>query len=350
MATIKDVAKISGFSVCTVSRTLSGKGYVKEDTRKKIMEAVTELSYRPNSTAVSLKTGRNHALALILPSITNIYYPKLAKYVERFANEQGYMIYLCNSENSLEKERKILQNIPSQNIAGVIITPSTNEHSHIMKLRDFNIPYIYLNRNFTDDKEHCIRIDNRKAAYDAVSYLIQNGHRAIGGIFQSFGNMSYEERYDGMVQALKDYGLPVNPRYFLFDTEVDDLKAPVMAISRILEQPDRPEAIFACNDMIAFSVYKAAYGLGLRIPDDLSVFGYDNCIMADMVAPPLSTFATPAGELSRASVSFIDHYIKTGKPMELPILEGHLVIRESVKNKRNAPVKSIEHNEYSCFL
>lgn len=343
MATIKDVAKISGFSVCTVSRTLAGKGYVKEETRKKILEAVTELDYHPNSTAVSLKTGRNHVLALILPSITNIYYPKLAKYVERFANEQGYMIYLCNSENSLEKERKILQNIPSQNIAGVIVTPSTNEHSHIMKLREFNIPYIYLNRNFEDDKEHCIRIDNWKAAYDAVCYLIKNGHKTIGGIFQSFENMSYEERYDGMVRALMEYGLPVNPRHFLFNTQVDDLDVSVTAITKMLKRPDRPEAIFACNDMIAFGVYKAAYGLGLRIPDDLSVFGYDDCVMADMVAPPLSTFATPARELSRASIAFIDHYIKTGKPMELPILEGHLVIRESVKNKGNPPPKSTEY-------
>lgn len=343
MATIKDVAKKSGFSVCTVSRTLAGKGYVKEDTRKKIMEAVTELEYRPNSTAVSLKTGRNHALALVLPSITNIYYPKLAKYVEHFANEQGYMIYLCNAENSLEKERKILQNIPSQNIAGVIVTPSTNDHAHIMKLRDFNIPYIYLNRNFTDDKEHCIRIDNRKAAYDAVCYLIENGHRTIGGVFQSFENMSYEERYDGLVLALNEYGLPVNPHHILFNTEVDDLQASVTAIRTILEQPDRPDAIFASNDMIAFSVYKAAYGLGLRIPDDLSVFGYDNCIMADMVAPPLSTFATPARELSRASISFIDHYIKTGRPMNLPILKGHLVIRDSVKKIGNAPEKKAGH-------
>lgn len=331
MATIKDVAKKAGVSVCTVSRTLSNKGYVKAETRDKIMGAVKELQYQPNKVAVSLKTGTSNVLALILPSLTNVYYPKLEKYIEHYANERGYMIYLCNAENSLEKEQSILENLCFQNIAGVIITPSTKEHRHIMKLKEYNIPYVYLNRDFPDDLENCIRINNKKAAYDAITYLIQCGHTSIGGIFESFDNPSNEERYLGVLDAMKEHKLSINQEYFLFD--VNDLNNSYVIIRKMLEQKNRPEAIFACNDMLALGIYKAAYDLNIKIPDELSVFGYDNSIMANMSAPPLSSFNVPARELSQSAIDFIDNYIKTGTPLDLPILEGSLIIRDSVKKK-----------------
>lgn len=331
MSTIKDVAKKANVSVCTVSRTLSGKGYVKAETRDKILEAVKELQYQPNKVAVSLKTGTSNVLALILPTLTNVYYPKLEKYIELYANERGYMIYLCNAENSLEKEMSILENICVQNIAGVIITPSTKEHRHIMKLKEYNIPYVYLNRDFPDDMENCIRINNKKAAYEAVSYLIKCGHTSIGGIFETFDNLSNEERYLGMAEAMEEHKLSLNSKHLLFD--VNDLDNSYITIRKMLEQKDRPEAIFACNDMLALGVYKAAYDLNIKIPDELSVFGYDNSIMANMAAPPLSTFNTPAEELSKTAINFIDNYIKTGAPLKIPVLEGHLIIRGSVKNK-----------------
>ncbi|MFQ9705087.1 MAG: LacI family DNA-binding transcriptional regulator [Enterocloster clostridioformis] len=127
MVTIKDVAKKCGYSVCTVSRALSGKGYLKEETKQKILETVAELGYRPNTLAVNLKTGRRQALALVLPSLTNIYYTKLEQYLESCASEKGYIIYLNNTEYSLEKEKQILENLIGMDIAGssLSLSPST---------------------------------------------------------------------------------------------------------------------------------------------------------------------------------------------------------------------------------
>lgn len=331
MATIKDVAQLAGVSVCTVSRTLADKGYVKDETRQRVMAAVAELNYRPNRVAVNLKTGKNDTLALVIPSLTNIYYPKLEMYLEYYAKESGYVVYLCNAENSSQKERSILKMLYAQNPAGVIITPCTSEHGHIMKLQEYGIPYVYLNRSFDDDLEHCIHFDNEKAAYQSVSYLIENGHTNIAGLYESFDNMTYRERYDGTVRALEEHGLPVNLDRFLFDLDPNDVDGTFLAARGLLERPDRPEAIFACNDMTAFHVYKAAYDLGLRIPDDLSIVGYDDCIMASMVAPPLSSYEPPARELSRIAVQFIDHFRRTGTSMEMPALDGQLIIRNSVK-------------------
>ncbi len=332
MATIKDVAKKSGFSVCTVSRALSGKGYLKEETRQKIMEAVAELNYRPNTLAVNLKTGRRQTLALILPSLTNIYYAKLEKYMESCATEKGYILYLSNTEYSLEKEKQVIDNLIGMDIAGVIIAPTTSEHRHIMKLSEFGIPYVYLDQSYQDDLSHCICLNNKKAACEAVNYMIKLGHRSIGGIFQSFTNDIYKERYDGMMMALEKHGLACSPDHLLFDINPEDMNVTPNKILHLLQKPDRPEAIFACNDMTAFNIYRAAYILGLRIPDNLSVFGYDDCVMASFVTPPLSTVSVPAKQLSTIAVDFIHHYIQTGTWKELPSLKASLVIRNSVKN------------------
>lgn len=332
MATIKDVAKKCGFSVCTVSRAISGKGYLKEETRQKIMEAVAELGYRPNTLAVNLKTGRRQTLALILPSLTNIYYAKLEKYMEACATQKGYIIYLNNTEYSLEKEKQIIDNLIGMDIAGVIIAPSSNCHAHIMKLAEHNIPYVYLNRSFEDDLEHCLRLNNRKSAYDAVTYMIKLGHKNIGGIFQSFDNDTYRERYEGMRMALEDYGLTCQPDQILFDVNPEDMSTTPGKILQMLQNPNRPEAIFACNDMTAFNIYRASYILGLHIPDHLSVFGYDDCTMANFVTPPLSTVSVPVKQLSEAAIDFIHHYVETGTLMELPVLKTSLVIRNSVRN------------------
>ena len=327
MATIKDVAKKSGFSVCTVSRALSGKGYLKEETRQKIMDAVKELDYRPNTLAVNLKTGRRQTLALILPSLTNIYYAKLEQYMEAYASQKGYLLYLSNTEYNLEKEKQILDNLIGMDIAGVIICTTSGEHEHIKKLNTFHIPYICLNRNFEDDPDHCLRINNRTAAFEAVDYMIRLGHTNFGGLFQSFDNGTYQERYAGMMDALALHGLSCEPNNLLFDINPEDMGATPNRILQMLQ------AIFSCNDMTAFNVYRAAYILGLRIPENLSVFGYDDCTMANFVTPPLSTVSVPVKKLSRIAVDFIHHYIETGELQELPVLKASLVIRSSVKDK-----------------
>lgn len=337
MATIKDVAKKSGFSICTVSRALSGKGYLKEETRQKIMQAVKELNYHPNTLASNLKTGKRQTLALILPSLTNISYAKLEKYMEAYASQKGYLLYLSNSDYSLEKEKHIINTLIGMDIAGVIIAPTTREHAHIQKLAESNIPYIYLNRHFEDDLAHCLHVDHEAAVYHAISYIIKQGHRNIGGIFQDFDISCHEEKYNGLLKAMDEHGLVCAPEKFLFDINPEDPNTS-HKILHLLQMPNRPDVIFADSDMTAFSIYRAAYILGLRIPEQLSVFGYDDCIMANFVTPPLSTISVPAKKMASACIDFIHHYLETGELKELPLLKAAPVIRNSVRKVYNGPV------------
>lgn len=328
MTTIKDVAKQAGVSVCTVSRAISGKGYIKEETRERILNIVDELGYAPNKMAVSLKTGRSNLLALVVPGIRNVYYPKLARYVQNYANEKGYMLLLCSTDYNLEKEKKFLEQLYSQDVSGVMVATCSNENKHIKKLKTYNIPYVYLNRTYEDDLEHCLQIANRKAADSAVSYLISKGHKNIGGLFRNFDNMIYKERFEGMQDALRRNNLTLNNGNLLFD--VEDSENSYHTIEKLLKKENRPGAFFASDDMLAYGIYKVAYDLKLRIPQDLSIIGFDNSLMADVIAPHLTTYETPAKELAQLAVNSIDYCRKNGNIINTPILEGKLIIRESV--------------------
>lgn len=331
MVTIKDVAKKAGVSVCTVSRTIAGKGYIKQETRERITKVVEELGYAPNKTAVGLKTGQSNLLALVVPSIRNVYYPKLARYVQNYANEKGYMMLLCSTDYSVKKEKEFLERLYSQNVGGVIVTTCSDENEHIKRLKTYGIPYIYLNRTYEDDLDHCLRIKNRKAADEAVSYLIDMGHKNIGGLFRSFDNMIYRERYEGMLDSLERHGLRIDKEKILFN--VEDSEDSYQIIERLLRQDNRPGAIFTSDDMLAYGVYKVAYDLKLSIPGELSVVGFDNSIMSDVIAPHLTTYETPAKELAKMAVAAIDQYICSGKMPKTSIIEGKMIFRESVSKK-----------------
>lgn len=334
MATIKDVAEASGYSVCTVSKAISGKGYIRDSTREKILKVVKEIGYSPNHLAVSLKTGRTYALALIVPDVTNIYFPRLEKYVERYAEEKGYMVYLCNANHDLEREKKFIESFSQGRVDGVLITPCSEEHRHIQKLQETEIPYLILNRSYEDDRDHCLPLDNEKGAYVCVTYLLEHGYRKIGGVFQSFSNSSHRDRYRGVMRAIEKHGCSLDEMMCLFG--MDDLEMAHVQIGQLLSRENRPEAIFAANDMLALSVYQAAYEQSLRIPDDLAVVGYDNSIIADKLAPKLTSFYQPAKECSRCAVDYITAAIEGRELPPLQMLEGELVERESVGDRQPA--------------
>ena len=331
MATIKDVAKMAGVSVCTVSRAIAGKGYIGQETYDRVMKAVEELQYTPNKTAVGLKTGRTNIIALVVPGIRNVYYPKLATCVQSYADEKGYMMLLCSTDYSLEKEKKMIEKLCSQKVSGVMITTCSNENAHIKKLKSYNIPYIYLNRTYEDDLERCLRVNNRAAAAAVVSYLIEMGHKKIGGLFRSFDNMIYRERYEGMKDAIFAHGLEFDENLVLFD--IEDSEKSYQIIEKHLRKEERPGAFFASDDMLAYGMYKVAYDLKLSIPEQLSIVGFDNSLMADVIAPHLTTCEMPTERLAQLAVEYIDTYIRTGEMIHMPVLEGKMLFRESVARK-----------------
>ena len=326
MATIKDVASKAGVSICTVSRALAGKDLIKPETREAILQAAKELNYKPNYVARSLKKGKTNTFGLILPDITNPYYPKLAKYIESSTAKRGYMVLLCNSDNQVKKEKQFVEMLKARNVDGVLVAPVSGEIKHIQKLQEWGIPYVILNRNYPE--ELCsVSSDNYYGAFTMTEYLIGKGHRRIGGLFQSFHISIYEERYHGMCDALKEHGIPVDEQ--LMVTDINDISCGYQKIQALLRMEDRLTAIFSSNDMLAINVYRAAYELGIKIPEKLSVTGYDDIPLAMMLNPPLTTYLQPEDAMSESAVEYLISMIEGGQPYSHEQLRGYLVERKS---------------------
>jgi len=302
MSTIKDVARLANVSTCTVSRALSGKGYISDKAREAVLTAVAQLNYQPNSIATELKAGVSNAIGLIVPDITNYYYMELASQIEKIANVKGLLIYLCNSSNDRKKEKKFVVELSNRKIRGIIVIPVSNEITHFLDLQKKNIPFVFVNRAFEDSMDFCIVEDNYNAAYDIVSYLQSKQRKRIAGIFQSFDNMIYRDRFEGMKRALVGHGMCVDDTLIILNAEKDNTN---QRIEELFEKEDGPDAIFTSNDMLAFDVYKVLYKLNKRIPEDVMVIGFDDTLMAQKVYPPLTSYRMPINQIAKKSLSSI---------------------------------------------
>lgn len=326
MATIKDVAQRANVSTCTVSRVLSQKGYISDKTRAAVLQAVEELKYQPNSIATELKVGVSNTIGLIVPDITNYYYMELAAQIERYANAEGHLIYLCNSSYDRAKEKKFVTALTNRKIKGLIVIPVSNEIGHFLELQKKSIPFAFVNRTFPNAIDFCIAEDNRGAAYEVVSHLKELKRARIAGIFQSFDNMIYQERYEGMKQAILDQGNGFDESLIIYNAEMEKT---CERIEELFRRPDRPDAIFAANDMLAFDVYKVLDGLHLRIPQDVMVVGFDDTLMAQKISPPLSSYKMPIDVIAYRSVKAV---LNGGLEQAALPISGKLVKRQSTAN------------------
>lgn len=327
MPTIKDVANLAGLSICTVSRTIANKSRIKPETRKKVLRAVEELSYKPNFMAQRLRLRTTHTLGLLLPDIANPYYPKIAKHIEEYAAKRGYMILLCNADENLQKEIQLSKMLLARNIDGLIVLPTTKTISHIQHFAAKGVPYVIVNRNFRGEK-NCIPSDNSYGAYTMVKYLIENQHTNICGVFNSFSNPIYRERYAGAVKALREFGLEDCIKSFILDAKgvqnVHDL------VVELFNRKKHPTAFFAANDVLGIGIYSAINNCGLRIPEDVSVVGYDNILFAPMMLPPLTTYHQPEDEMARVAIDHLITRIEGGVTLPRQKLKGRIVVRKSV--------------------
>lgn len=329
--TITDVARLAGVSTSTVSRALSNKVFVEDETKTKVLNAVKELNYKPNFFAKGLKEGNTNAIGLLLPDLENLYYPKITKSLEKYAMEKGYHIILCNTNESKSREITDLEMLKNRHVDGIIVIPSSDDIDHILNLKEDNIPFIFVNRYFPDDV-NCINNDNRYGAYSMIKYLIENGHKRISCVLRSFSLQIYKERYEGCIEAFKEFGIKDYEKYMIYDvTSINDVYE---RTKEILSKPNRPTAFFSSTDMLSIGIYSGISDSNLKIPCDVSVVGYDNIYISQHMIPPLTTFAVPVDEIAKVTIQNLLKQIKQKKPIrsQKKVLKGSIVIRKSVKS------------------
>lgn len=331
MSTIKDVAKLAGVSASTVSRTLSGRIFVEEKTRQRVLEAVEELGYRPNILARGLKQGQTYTIAFLVPDINSLFYPQIMKALERAATAKGYSLLLCNNNQSTEQEQRTLERLAARGVDGIACMTVSDEAPHLMQLKAAqNMPLVLINRPLPTTLSS-ISVDDEQGSYTATRYLLDNGHRRIVALFGSSKHQRFCDRYEGYRRALEECSAPRNAQDHYFDINtVEESYRLALELFR-LPKEERPTALYASMDVLAIGIYRAASECGLSVPGDISVVGFDDIEISRYMIPSLTTYAAPIDELAQRSIEALLAQIDEPKTMIREILPGSLIERESVR-------------------
>lgn len=330
--TIKDVATEAGVSVTSVSIVLNGKGMsVPLSTRERIFAAAEKLHYTPNYTARSLVMGKTNMVGIIVPSITNSFFAELVRLLQNQFAKYGYDIVLSNNEDSAENDLKYIRLLSGRNIDGLIFTPSSESlyEDKTEKLRKtidkLSIPCLFLDRYFGDYPH--ISVDNTSSSYALADYLVRRGHKKIGVVTGPMRLNSSANRLKGLQKRLLEEGIEL-PDSYVYEGNYD-IETGEKAAARFLQTD--VTAIFAFSDMQAYGVYKKLKELGKKVPEDISVVGFDDNVYSALLDKPLTTMRQPLEEIATATVKTMLEMMRGKGYEKTDKIPATLIERESVK-------------------
>ncbi|MGY3704635.1 LacI family transcriptional regulator [Vagococcus martis] len=304
--TIKEIAAISGVSTTTVSQILNNKGQrFSEETRKRVLKAVEEYDYNPDYFAKNMVHRESKTVGMIVPDVTDLFFSKVIEGVEDYFNKKDYMILLCNSRHSAEKEKDYIKQLQNRSVAGILLaSPNSLKLESDLK----GSPYILIDRGLNTRTEGNLLVKEYSGVYQAIQHLIDNGHTRVGMLTNESGYYEMTERFDAYYQCLKDNNIEYNPD-FIADGPVT-IEGGYLAAKGLLEK-QVITALCCGNDQMAIGAYRAAYELGLTIPKDLSVIGFDDLEISAFLNPPLTTVKQPAFDIGYTAAQYllqeIDH-------------------------------------------
>lgn len=335
MASIKDIAQAVGVSPSTVSRVINGKSYVNDATRRKVLAMVERTGYQPNVLAKSLKMGRSNTICLMLPSIDNLIFPPITRGIEDVARKHGFTVVLCNTDEDAATEKAYIEKMKTRWIDGFVLCSSMGRLNNGRRLREEGFPVVLANRFTEEDLQlvDTVAVDNFRGAYTATRYLLRSGKRRIAIAYGREGLYLYRERYRGYCQALKDAGVPYDEQLVL--RERSGAESFYQLTQEAMALPEPPDAFFATSDPKAFVILHALHDLGVQIPQQVSVIGFDNVGLSAMVEPPLSTISQPLHDLGAAAAASLIRQInykdKNGvlPPPIRTVLDFDLIVRGS---------------------
>lgn len=326
--TIIDVAKTAGVSRQTVSRAINDKGEISPETKERVLAAVEKLGYRPNRLAQSMITQQSMTIGLVVPDITNLFFPEVARGVQDAGRENGYNILLCNTDDDPEEELVNLNSLQDHQVDGIIIVSSSADEKNLAKFADVSAPIVLFNRAFNHPNVSLMMTDNVRGGYMATEHLISLGHRRIGMIAPHSSQESKAKRVQGYQEALRAAGIEPDPD--LIVREANTLQGGYQGMKKLLSENPEITAIFTYNDLLALGAMRACRDAGRRIPEDIAIIGFDDISLAAMVTPSLSSIHVDKYELGRLALmrllSVLNHSENALEPLSLSL---DLVVRES---------------------
>jgi len=328
MATsIKDIARIAGVSHSTVSRALRKSPLIPAETARRIQTIADELGYRASAVARSLVTRKTEAVGVVVTSIADPFNGEVVAGIEEVANQHGYSVILATSQTDPQREIAVVRSFQERRVDGIVVASSRVGALYLPTLSEMQIPIVLLNNQHPSEFVHSVSIDNVDGARQAVNHLIGLGHTRIAYIGDETGLESDTERLKGFEDAMSEARLKILPELVVRGDGKSEAAA--REAFHLLTMKERPTAIFCYNDMSALGVLNAAAQSGVRVPDELSIIGFDDLFFAALMQPALTTIHQPKKELGHSAMQLLVHLLNGGASEKMQIVKGELVVRSS---------------------
>lgn len=328
MSTMMDVAKLAGVSTATVSRVINSPEAVRDQTRKKVIRAMKICNYKYNALARGFATKQSNTIGLIIPNINNPVFADSTQGVQDCADKRKVQVILGNSYYQYDQEEKLVNTLREKQVDGLIITTTKLKGAVLKTLLDEDFPFVLLFSTIKGGPMSAVGVDNYRGGYRATEHLVTLGHRRIGMVAGSFSitDRSYH-RWHGYRMCLRDHGISYD-KELLVQTDYS-LESGRDAVKKLLALKDQPSAVFCSNDYIALGAMKGARELGLNLPSDLSIVGFDDMQTASYLVPALTTIRQPAYEIGEIATELLFQRMETPTKPVQRMLESSLIIRES---------------------
>nr|WP_303047246.1 substrate-binding domain-containing protein [Paenibacillus odorifer] len=329
--TIKDVAQKANVSIATVSRVLNNLSGYSDKTKQKVNEAIKEIGYQPNAIARGLINKRTQTIGVMFPSVSGAFSSDLLKGIEELANDRNYSVMVCNTDQDGKRTLKYLQLLREKQVDGIIFSSEVLKKEYYDVLETMRIPVVLVSSQTEFAKVPYVKVDDYRAAFDAILYLISKGHRKIAMISGNPSDLiAGSPRAEGYKHALEANGIPFDSRYLAYGDFLYESGS--IAMETLLEQAPDVTAVFAASDEMAIGALSTVIKNGLSVPEDISIMGYDDLGLAKMVIPPLTTVRQPLYDIGKIAVEKLIQMIETGESVNSQIVDHTIVERQTVRS------------------
>lgn len=332
--TIKDIAKILGISVSTVSRALKDHPDISADTKREVQALARKLNYSPNVIALSLRNRKTFLIGVIIPEIIHHFFSCVISGVEQVANRNGYNVVIFQSNEQYEREVSICQTILNSRIDGVLVSmaKTTRNGDHFRELQQAGIPLVFFDRICGDIDTDRVVVDDFNGAYAAVQYLIAEGCRKIAHLSAPQAMQIAQKRQMGYIQAIKDAHLPIDESLII---QCDNQADAMIVGEQLMRRADKPDGIFAVNDLTAAGAMYAIKHMGYKVPEDVAICGFTDGLVSTLTDPTLTTVEQHGDKMGEIATDLLLRRINAGEDEPIPtatkVIKTNLIVRASTR-------------------
>ena len=331
MTTIRDVAARAGVSTATVSHVLAKTRNVSQELRKKVLKATRDLKYQPNQIARSLRTKSSATIGMIIPNITDPFFPVVVRGAEDALHEQGYTLLIGNSDNDPKKEEAYFNAFLAKRVDGLlmIISPAKQAPSFLLRQTSSQTPIVYVSRFHPDLQGDCVMLDDIGSSREAVGHLLRSGRRRVGIVTGPLDLLDARMRLEGYELAHRDQGVTIDRT--LLKEGLYTIESGYEQSKALLQLANLPEALFLCNHLMLIGCLRAIFEAGIKCPEQISLVSFGDLEWFDLVRPSITAVRTPTYDLGRTGAEFLIKRVQaklSGSPRHV-LLRGEMLIRAS---------------------